>query len=120
MGKRAITRRTCTGTGMPCSSSTAAIPIRPTSANGLCERMEALSRFGRYHPSNLDLIGIAAGNGGSVVLGTVTGIHKSNHELIAGRIANNLKMHVGGVDLHDMKASELLRELRPRILMLAG
>lgn len=73
-----------------------------------------------YHPSNVDLINLATGNGSAVVLGTVTGIHKSNHHLIAGRIANNLKMHVDSVDLHDMKAAELLRELRPRILMLVG
>ena len=54
------------------------------------------------------------------MMGTVTGIHNSNHELIAGRIAQNLKMHVGSVVLHDIKAAELLREPRPRILMLVG
>ena len=73
-----------------------------------------------YHTSNVDLIKMNSGNGSAVVMGTVSGIHKSNHELIAGRIAGNLKMHVGGVVLYDMKASEMLRELRPRILMTAG
>jgi hypothetical protein len=73
-----------------------------------------------FHPSNVDLIKIGTGKGSAVVMGTVSGIHKSNHELIAGRIAKNLNMHPRGVDLHDMKASEMLRELRPRIQMLAG
>jgi hypothetical protein len=73
-----------------------------------------------FHPSNVDLIKIGSGNGIGFVLGTVKGIHHSNHQLIKERIARNLQMSPGGVDLHDMTASELLRELRPRILMLAS
>jgi hypothetical protein len=70
--------------------------------------------------SVFDNVTFGTGKGSAVVMGTVSGIHKSNHELIAGRIAKNLNMHPRGVDLHDMKASEMLRELRPRIQMLAG
>jgi hypothetical protein len=72
-----------------------------------------------YHVSNLDLIKIGAGNsGGARVIGTAKGIYHSNRSLIAGRIANNLNINVGSVDLHDMKALDLLTELRPQILML--
>jgi hypothetical protein len=73
-----------------------------------------------FHSSNVDLIKIGNGNGSCVVMGTVSGIHSSNYDLIAGRIAKNLNMPIDGVDLHDMKASEMLRDLRPRILMLVG
>lgn len=72
-----------------------------------------------YHAPNVDLLKLASGNGDTTfVLGTVTGIHKSNHDLIAGQIADNLKQSSERVTLHDMKAAELLRELRPRISML--
>jgi hypothetical protein len=56
-----------------------------------------------YHPSNVDLIKLAAGNGSPLVIGTVTGIHNSNRDLIAERIASNLRMGVGRIDLRDMK-----------------
>lgn len=73
-----------------------------------------------FHTSNLDLISLGKGSGNSLVIGTVKGIHHANHELIASRVAKNLKVPVVNVDLRDMTASELLRELRPRILMIAG
>lgn len=73
-----------------------------------------------YHNSNVDLIQHMQGNGSGVVMGTVTGIHKSNHDLICRRIAENLKIHVDRITPFDMKAAEILRELRPRILMLVS
>jgi hypothetical protein len=40
--------------------------------------------------------------------------------MIEGRIRQNLKSSDTFIELHDMTASELLRELRPRIQMLSG
>jgi hypothetical protein len=74
-----------------------------------------------YHPTNLDLIDRAAGGfQTTTVLGTVKGIHQSNHALIESRIRQNLKSADTVVQLHAMTASELLTELRPRIQMLSS
>jgi len=72
-----------------------------------------------YHTSNVDVIKRPAG-GGITVMGTVTGIHKSNYDVICRRIAGNLGISRPGVETHDMKAAEFLRELRPQILMLVS
>jgi hypothetical protein len=70
-----------------------------------------------YHPSNVDII---AGKHSGMVMGSVLGIHGTNHSLIAGRVGKNLGMNIGFVELVSMKASELLQEFRPRILMMVG
>jgi hypothetical protein len=70
-----------------------------------------------YHTSNVDLIKRPPGGGGLTVMGTVTGIHQSNLDVIRSRVARNLAMHVEEVTPYDLKAGELLQRLRPKILM---
>jgi hypothetical protein len=70
---------------------------------------------------NLDLVTrVAGGHQPTHVLATLKGLHKSNYSMIEGRIRQNLKSSDTFIELHDMTASELLRELRPRIQMLSG
>ena len=71
-----------------------------------------------YHPTNVDVIKVTTGNCGAQVIGSVLGIHGTNHSLIASHIGKNLNMSANGIELHSMKASELLQEFRPRILRL--
>jgi hypothetical protein len=68
-----------------------------------------------YHRSNMDII---VGKHSGVTLGSVLGIHTTNHSLIANRVAKNLGVSAGSVELISMKAAELLQEFRPRILMM--
>lgn len=73
-----------------------------------------------YHSANLGHIKLSTGSGSATVLGTIKGIHPSNHHDIARRIAENLGIAPDRVDLHDIGATSLLAELRPRILALVG
>ncbi|MGY4257374.1 hypothetical protein ACVI1L_004442 [Bradyrhizobium sp. USDA 4516] len=72
-----------------------------------------------FHTSNLDLIK-APHSGDKYAFGTVKGIHRENHDPIKRTIYGNL----GGLNhssgLYDFTAEELLRELRPQIMMLVG
>lgn len=71
-----------------------------------------------YHPSNVDVIKVASGQSSAFVIGSVLGIHGANHRTIEDRVAINLGINPVAVELASMKASELLREFRPRILSL--
>lgn len=71
-----------------------------------------------YHPSNVDVIKVASGKSTAFVIGSVLGVHATNHRVIEDRVAANLGINPVSVDLASMKASDLLREFRPRILSL--
>jgi hypothetical protein len=73
-----------------------------------------------YHPTNVDLIAVTTGKTTANVIGTVAGIHRSNHSYIEQKISQRLCLTKGTVELHDMKAAELLQQIRPRITMLLG
>lgn len=74
-----------------------------------------------FHSSNLELIKrINSTNQTTHVFGTVKGIHQSNHPVIESQIRSRLNSGNISVELRDMFANELLRELRPKIQMLSG
>lgn len=69
-----------------------------------------------FHPANLDLLRLASGNTNAVI-GTIKGIHPDNYPGIVGRLGNNLRLSSSKIELHNMGATELLSQLRPKILM---
>ncbi|WP_027571300.1 hypothetical protein [Bradyrhizobium sp. WSM1743] len=79
-------------------------------------RMIIFLGFG-FHATNIDLLQTGSRKSGAAVLGTIKGIHRENHDVIRARIKTNLRLVGDTVSLLDMTASELLRELRQRILI---
>jgi len=79
-------------------------------------RMIVFLGFG-FHATNIDLLQTGSRKSGAAVLGTIKGIHRENHDVIRARIKTNLRLVGDTVSLLDMTASELLRELRQRILI---
>ncbi|UYO48775.1 hypothetical protein KQX64_23200 [Rhodopseudomonas palustris] len=70
-----------------------------------------------YHASNLGVVANSEASKATSVLGTVKGINSLNHAMITGNIIANIKTMRNKVELLDMTAAEMLKDLRPRILM---
>lgn len=70
-----------------------------------------------YHASNLGVVANGEASKATSVLGTVKGINSLNHAMITDSITANIKTMRSKVELLDMTAAEMLKNLRPRILM---
>jgi len=73
-----------------------------------------------YHPSNMNVISQPGPKGKAQVIGTALGIHERNHSAIITRIADDLVIPTDSIAIENMKATDLLRDLRPQILMRVG
>ncbi|MEY9590848.1 hypothetical protein ABIA06_003139 [Bradyrhizobium yuanmingense] len=79
-------------------------------------RMIIFLGFG-FQATNIDLLQGGSRKSSADVLGTIKGIHQQNDAVIKERIKTNLRLAGDTVELLDMTASSLLRDLRRRILI---
>jgi hypothetical protein len=71
-----------------------------------------------FHKQNLEILALPnfSRTNAAEVLATVVGIHKENLGSISQQICDGLKINKHDVGLQDMKTTELLQQLRPRIM----
>jgi hypothetical protein len=72
-----------------------------------------------FHPQNLNLLQLPDPRQ-KFVMATVRKVHEANRPDIASAVAGRLRIDARHVELFDMTAPEMLRDLRPKIMMRAG
>jgi hypothetical protein len=73
-----------------------------------------------FHQQNLDLLQLNEPSDGRFIMATVKGINSANLADITDALSGTLRSPHANIGLFDMTTPELLRELRPKIMMRIG